>query len=223
MASYTPIFNDPVQSQVRSEVLKLQSKELIRGREDLDVLDKDINTMRRQVEIIQDSSLRKENTIFLLKTALTYLSLAFIPLILAGKKYITWMTFTIIFIVITVLFAIIIYYNLRSVMSRDNMRFSLRDFGESMKPSTKPKKCISTLAKRLTPQQREINEKNQELERIQSKLNELDEKKKELESMKKEYDYQGKLLEEKYAQKFPDDILDKEIEKNLAFRTTFSI
>lgn len=223
MASSVPIFNEPVQSQVRSEVLKLQSKELIRGRQDIEVLDKDINTMRRQVEIIQDSSLRKENTVFLLKLLLTYLSLIFIPLILASKQFFTWMTFTYIFIAVTILFAIIIYYNLRSVMSRDPMRFSLRDFGDAMKPSSKPKKCVSTLSQRLTPQQREIKEKNAELERIQANLAELEEKKKEIETMKREYDYQGKLLEEKYAQKYPDDILDKEIERSLAIRTTFSI
>ena len=107
-----PIFTEPVQSQVRSEVLKIQSKEIMNGRHDLEALDKDINTLRRQVEIIQDSSLRKENSIFLLKTSLTYLCLIFIPLILAYKQMFSWMTLTYIVVAITILFAIIIYYNL---------------------------------------------------------------------------------------------------------------
>jgi len=223
MTSSVPIFNEPVQSEVRSEVLKLQSKELISGRQDLEVLDKDINTIRRQVEIIQDSSLRKENTIFLLKTLLTYFSLVFIPLILTYKQFISRMTLTYIFIGLTILFAIIIYYNIRSLLSRDPMRFSSRDFTKTMKPSSKPSKCVSNVSRRLTPQQIEINQKNQELELLQNRLKELEEKKKELDSMRKEYDYQGRLLEEKYLEKYPDDVLDKQIEKSLASRISFSI
>lgn len=218
-----PIFTEPVQSQVRSEVLKLQSREIMDGRQDIEVLDKDINTLRRQVEIIQDSSLRKENTIFLLKTSLTYLSLVFIPLILAYKEYFSWLTLTYIIIGLTVLFGIIVYYNFRSVMSRDPMRFSVRTFGDTMAPSTRPKKCVSRLAKRLTPQEREINDKKAELDRITQTLKELDEKKSELETKRKEFDYQEQLLAQKYNQRFPDDVLDKEIDRSLASRSSFRI
>jgi Skp family chaperone for outer membrane proteins len=193
------------------------------GRHDLEALDKDINTLRRQVEIIQDSSLRKENSIFILKTSLTYLCLIFIPLILAYKQMFSWMTLTYIVIAITILFAIIIYYNLRSVMSRDPMRFSVRTFGDTMAPSIRPKKCVSRLAKVLTPQEREINTKKAELDRINQTLNELNEKKTELETKKREFDYQEQQLAQKFTQRYPDDILDKEIDRNAALRSSFRI
>ena len=78
MAEKIPIFNDPVQLEVRNHVIKLESDEIIKSRRDIANLDKDINTTRRQVEIIQDNSLRKSNTIFLLKTSITYLCLILI-------------------------------------------------------------------------------------------------------------------------------------------------
>jgi hypothetical protein len=55
MAEKVPIFNDPVQLEVRNHVIKLESDEIIKSRRDIANLDKDINTTRRQVEIIQDN------------------------------------------------------------------------------------------------------------------------------------------------------------------------
>ena len=63
-----PIFTLPVQLKVQNEVLKIQTDEYSKANIINDVLNKDINTMRRQVEIIEDSSLRTNNTIFILKT-----------------------------------------------------------------------------------------------------------------------------------------------------------
>jgi hypothetical protein len=51
------------------------------------ILDNDINTTRRQVEIIQDNSLRQSNNIFLLKTILTYLALILIPLLIFREQH----------------------------------------------------------------------------------------------------------------------------------------
>ena len=63
-----PIFNDAVQIQVRNRVLNNQVEEITKNERLLENADADLTTIRRQVEIIEDSSLRKANHLFLLKT-----------------------------------------------------------------------------------------------------------------------------------------------------------
>lgn len=221
MAEKVPIFNDPVQLEVRNQVIKLESDEIVKTRKDIEILDSDISTTRRQVEIIQDSSLRKANTIFLLKTTLTYLSLILIPLLLALKDMISWQIVSYIVAVLTLIFAIIIFYNLRSVMSRDPNRFSLRDFGKSMKPSSKPTKCVSNPVSKLTPEQRELEEKIKQLGNLDSQLKIIEERRTEIDNKRKDLTTETTQLEAKFNAQFPDDVLNKEIQKNLAMRSRF--
>jgi len=128
MAEKIPIFNDPVQLQVREHVLKLEKNEINQSKKHIQHLNSDINTIRRQIEIIEDQSLRQNNGLFLLKLSITYLSLILIPILLAMKNIIAWTFLKIYWIGLSVLVGIIVYFNLRSVWKRNYNRFSLRNF-----------------------------------------------------------------------------------------------
>ena len=219
--SNIPIFNDPVQLEVRNQVLKLQSDEIVQGRHKIDNMDKDLNTLRRQVEIIQDSSLRKSNTLFILQTVLTFLILLFIPMILAYKQYIDRRIFTYIAIVLSILFALILFYNLRSVWNRDPNRFSIRNFGDTMKPSKSATKCVSNLSRRLSPRDLELRQRAKQLDTLDERLKKIEEDKKELEMKTQELDRKEKELQQQYYQQYPDDNIEKEIEKATALRVRF--
>jgi hypothetical protein len=219
MSKKIPIFNDPIQLEVRNHVIKLESDEIIKSRRDLEILDNDINTTRRQVEIIQDNSERQSNNIFLLKTILTYLALILIPLLLSSKGYISAGIITYIVIGITILFGIIIFYNLRSVMSRDPNRFSIRNFGATMKPSSQATKCVSNPKTKLNPEEREIQSKLEQLKGLDTQLNIIESRRKEIDLRRKDLDSEASQLEAKFNAQFPNQPLDREIEKNLALRT----
>jgi hypothetical protein len=214
MAEKIPIFNDPVQLEVRNHVIKLESDEIIKSRRDIENLDKDINTTRRQVEIIQDNSLRKSNTIFLLKTSLTYLCLILIPLLLAIKQYISWKALLYFAIGLTILFGIVVYFNIRSVLSRDANRYSSREFTSSSQPKEKPMKCV----KKLTPQQKELEQQTKKLNSLDAKLKLVEQQQSNIVSKRTKLGFDSKQLETQYKSQFPNDGLDKEIEKKLSMR-----
>jgi hypothetical protein len=200
--------------EVRNHVIKLESDEIIKSRRDIENLDKDINTTRRQVEIIQDSSLRKSNSIFLLKTSLTYLCLILIPLLLAVKEYISWKALLYFAISITLIFGIIVFFNIRSVLSRDANRYSSREFSSSAQPAAQPMKCV----KKLTPQQKELEQQMKRLNSIDAKLKLVEQQQSNIVSKRNKLDFESKQLETQYRSQFPNDGLDKEIEKKLSMR-----
>jgi len=218
-----PIFNDPVQIEVRNEVLKIQSDEIRDGRSKIDVLDKDISTVRRQVEILENTGLKKGNTIFMLKTTLSYLIIMFIPILLVIKGHINWYLFAYIAAAASILYVVVMYYTIVSRMNRDPNRFNLKKFVDNMPPSARPKKCVSNLTKRLTPEAKEISEKTKELDNVTKKIAEMNSQDKEIEVKREELQRQLKQLENKYQMKFPEFDLNSDIERNLALRTRFSI
>jgi chaperonin cofactor prefoldin len=222
MAEKVPIFNDPVQLEVRNQVIKLESDEIVKSRRDIDILDSDINTTRRQVEIIEDSSQRKSNSIFLLKTVMSYLLFILIPILLTIKNVITKSILTYIIISLTVLFGIIILYNLRSVMKRDPNRFSLRDFGKTIKPSTHPTKCVSNPKSKTNPEQQELQARLEQLQSLDNQLKIVEERRKEIDIKRKDIDTEVSTIESRFNAKYPDNVLEKEIEKNLASRSRIS-
>ena len=173
-----PIFTSPVQLQVRDEVLKIQTEEYSKANIINDVLNKDINTMRRQVEIIEDSSLRKNNTIFILKTFMTYFVLILIPILLAVKGLINTMILYIIVGFLTLLLLIVIIYNITSIMKRDRNRFMTKRFKldtKSLAKTGKSHKCILSDEARLLPEEKQIKEHERELNAITKSLNDLSE------------------------------------------------
>jgi len=128
MAKLIPIFNDPVQLEVRDHVLKIERKEISQSKKEIQGLDNDINTIRRQIEIIEDQSLRQNNGLFLLKLCITYLSLILIPILLAMKEMVSWTFLKFYMIGISIIFGIIVFFNIRSVWRRNYNRYSLRNF-----------------------------------------------------------------------------------------------
>jgi hypothetical protein len=135
-----PIFNDPVQLEVRDHVLKIEKKEISQSKKEIQVLDKDINTIRRQIEIIEDQSLRQNNGLFLLKLCITYLSLILIPLLLSMKEMVSWTFFKIYMIALSIIFGIVVFFNIRSVWKRNYNRYSLRNFIAKPPPAAPEKK-----------------------------------------------------------------------------------
>ena len=213
MAQKVPIFNDPVQLEVRNHVIKIESDEIIKSRRDIANLDKDINTTRRQVEIIQNNSLRKSNSIFLLKTTLTYLCLILIPLLLAVKQYISWKALGYFAIGLTLLYGIIVFYNIRSVLTRDANRYSVRSFYTSDQP-TEPVKCV----KKLTSAQKELERKTKQLNSLDAQLKIIAQRRSEAESKRNKLDTETKQLTTQYKTQYPDAKLESEIEKKLSMR-----
>lgn len=171
-----PIFTSPVQLQVRNEVLKIQTDEYSKANIMNDVLNKDITTMRRQVEIIEDSSLRKNNLIFILKTFMTYFVLILIPILLAVKGLINTTILYIIVGFLTFLLVIVIGYNTLSIIKRDRNRFMTKRFKMDPKllsKTGKSHKCILSDEARLTPEEKQIREHERELRAITKSLNDL--------------------------------------------------
>lgn len=171
-----PIFNDSVQIQVRNRVLDNQSEEISKNERLIENVDSDLITMRRQVEIIEDSSLRKANHLFLLKTIMTFSALLFIPILLSRQNVISESKGYYSVIAIIAIFFIIIIYNMRSVWVRNNNRFSLRNFLATAKKGEKgitlPKRtCIAKSVTRKTPEELELENKLKILKSLEMKFN----------------------------------------------------
>lgn len=201
-----PIFTSPVQLQVRNEVLKIQTDEYSKANIINDVLNKDINTMRRQVEIIEDSSLRKNNSIFILKTLMTYFVLILIPILLVVKGLINTIILYIIVGVLTFLLLIVIGYNTVSIMKRDKNRFMNKRF--TMDTKLLPKtahKCVLSDEARLSPEEKKIKEHESELRAITKNLNELSDKRAALALQQTTILNNGKELRTKFEESYSVD------------------
>jgi len=203
-----PIFTSPVQLQVRNEVLKIQTDEYSKANIINDVLNKDINTMRRQVEIIEDSSLRKNNSIFILKTLMTYFVLILIPILLAVKGLINTVILYIIVGFLTLLLLIVIIYNTMSVMKRDKNRFMSKRFKmdpKLLEITGKSHKCILSDEARLTPEEKQIKEHERELLTITKSLNDLSEKRMALALQQTRIVNNGKELRKTFEESYSVD------------------
>jgi hypothetical protein len=169
-----PIFNDAVQIQVRNRVLNNQAEEISKNERLLESADADLTTIRRQVEIIEDSSLRKANHLFLLKTLLTFSGLLFLPLVLKSQGIIAEPYATHSIYVIIGLFIIIVIYNLKSVLTRNDNRFSLRNFLTKVRKDEGliiPKRtCLAKTRTVKTAEELELERKLKTLKNIEMKF-----------------------------------------------------
>ena len=213
--SKVPLFNTPVQLEVRNQVLKIQNEEMNNTSVNMEIIEKDLNTYRRQVEIIQNSSLIKSNHIFILKTILSALALLIIPLILHVKQILDKTPFLIITGVIGALAAVVIFYNLVSVYNRDSNKFTNRQFDatNTMAISNKPLKCVTNETKRLNSLQKEMKLKEAELDALAKKITDLDIEKQTLIDKRRQNIARDKELQNQFLIAFPDDILAKELSK----------
>ena len=207
MTELAPIFTSPVQLQVRNEVLKIQTDEYSKANIMNDVLNKDITTMRRQVEIIEDSALRKNNTVFVLKTFMTYFVLILIPILLAVKGLIGKFILYIILAILTLLLLLVVGYNTASIMKRDKNRFMNKRFKMDPKllstKTTKSHKCILSDESRLTPEEKQIKEYERDLRTLTKNLNLLSEQRTTLSEKQKVVANSGtnlrKIFEDSYS------------------------
>ena len=169
-----PIFNDAVQIQVRNRVLDNQSEEIAKNERLIENVDVDLTTMRRQVEIIEDSSLRKANHLFLLKTIMTFAGLLFIPILLTRQSVISETNGYYSIIAIIVVYFIIVFYNMSSVWVRNNNRFSLRNFLTKVKKgdsTTLPKRtCIAKVTTTKSAEEIELENKLKKLQALEMKF-----------------------------------------------------
>lgn len=206
-ANRIPYYDDNVQLLVRRDFSQLQKEEYIQNDEILGNVNKNLNTVRRQVQIIEDSSQRKGNTLFLLNAVLTALLIAFIPVVLYMKGILGYGVFSIIIIVITIVFMIVIFFNLKSVRSRTANRFSSRNFdvpeaANELKPSASScpltpdqQKQIEDTKKNKSIQ--EISDLENEVKRLMETKNASRESRDKLETLRKE-------LSEKYRALYPN-------------------
>ena len=169
-----PIFNDAVQIQVRNRVLNNQAEEITKNERLLENADADLTTIRRQVEIIEDSSLRKANHLFLLKTVLTFSGLLFIPLVLKSQGVIPEPYGTYSIYALLAMFFIVVFYNMSSVSTRNNNRFSLRNFLTKVKKDDAliiPKRtCLAKARSTKTAEELELERKLKSLEALELKF-----------------------------------------------------
>lgn len=210
-----PLFNTPVQLEVRNQVLKIQGEEMNNVQQNLEILERDLNTQRRQVEIIQNSSLIKSNHIFILKTILSALALSIIPLLLFVKQIIDKTQFMIIIGIIGAFVAVILFYNLMSVSKRDPNRFMNRQFDttNTMAPTRKPLKCVTNETKRMNSMQKEIKEKEAELDALEQKIKDLDFEKQELIDKKRQNISRDAELVKQWRTAYPGYNLEKQLSK----------
>lgn len=213
--SNIPLFNTPVQLEVRNQVLKIQEEEMNNTSVNLEIIEKDLNTQRRQVEIIQNSSLIKSNHIFILKTILSALALLTIPLILHVKQILDKTPFLIITGVIVTIAAVVIFYNLVSVYNRDPNKFTNRKFDakNTMAPSNKPLKCVTNETKRLNSLQKEMKLKEAELDALEQKIKDLDIERQTLIDTRKQNISKDAELVNKYKTAYPSDNITRELSK----------
>lgn len=123
----TIILQSLYDNEMKSEiVLEKQHREMTRNNKKLGNIKQDVLTLRRQVEIAQDETWRRNNKLFLLKTLFTYLLGLMIPLILLKNDKISQQRASIVLMVLTVLFALVVMWNLFHARNRHNLRYNLR-------------------------------------------------------------------------------------------------
>ena len=217
-----PIFNDAVQIEVRNKVLNNQTEEIVKNERLLDNVDVDLNTLRRQVEIIEDSSLRKANHLFLLKTLLTFAGILFIPLLLKSQGVMPEPYGTYSIYAIIAIFVIIILYNIKSYMSRNNNRFSLRNFmskSRIMEGSIIPKRtCLAKPRLVKSQEELELEKKLKMLQSLEIKFNRIKPNLDVIDTRSKSAQERIDQIKSEYRDVFGAETSDKAIETALRNR-----
>ena len=117
------LYDNEMKSKI---VLEKQDRELNRNNSKLGNIKQDVLTLRRQVEIAQDETWRRNNKVFYLKTLLTWLLGIMIPLILVKNNRLSNKWAAIIVTAITVFFALILLWNIYHGQNRNSLRYNLR-------------------------------------------------------------------------------------------------
>ena len=123
----TVVLQSLYDNEMKSEiVLKKQDREMERNEKKLGNIKQDVLTLRRQVEIAQDETWRRNNKLFLLKTFFTFLLSIMIPLILVKNDKLSMKRASFAIMILSVLFSLVVLWNLFHGRNRNNLRYNLR-------------------------------------------------------------------------------------------------
>ena len=117
------------QNQLKSDiVLRKQQDELDNNYTYIDNMKGDILTVRRQVEISMNDTLKRNNNVFLLKLLFMYLLVMIIPIILINNENISTLVGTGVMSTISGIFVLSVIWNFYQHRNRNSLRSSLRQF-----------------------------------------------------------------------------------------------
>ena len=123
----TTVLQSLYDNQMKSGiVLEKQDREMSRNNQKIGNIKQDVLTLRRQVEIAQDETWRRNNKLFILKTLFTFLLGIMIPLILLKNEKISTKIASMTVVVMGVLFTLAISWNLFHGRNRNSLRYNLR-------------------------------------------------------------------------------------------------
>lgn len=210
------IFNDPVQINLRNKVLNNQITEVSKNEKIIDNAEQDLTSLRRQIEISENSSMRKANHLFLLKTLLSFLSLLFIPVLLKKQSIITETNFKYSVYIISALFIFIVLFNVRSFWKRNNNRYSMRNFTTNVKTpevSTIPKlTCIGKKKESKTPEELEIDRKLKILKSLETKFSRINPSLNMVDKQNKTTSDEMNAIKKEFRDVFGSDLSDRAID-----------
>lgn len=109
-------------------LVKKQRKEMSHNFNQINDIKNNLNTLRRQVEISMDESMRKNNKLYLLKIVLVYLLVSILPILLVKEKAISQTFSVFIMVLLTILLFIFIFWNKYQTRNRYPLRYSVRTF-----------------------------------------------------------------------------------------------
>ena len=109
-------------------IMRKQDKEMQLNYDKMNDMKNNILTLRRQVDISMDESLRKNNKLFILRVIFIYLLFSMIPIILQRDGSFSNKFCIFLMIILTILFFAIILWNIYHTRNRYGMRYTVRKF-----------------------------------------------------------------------------------------------
>ena len=119
------IYDDNYKSDI---ILSKQNNEINYNSNKLENAKNDIITLRRQVEISQNETLKRNNRLFLLKSLFVYLLVLFLPILLIKNNNISNLQGMISIAGITVLFVLVVLFNLYRHRNINSIHYDVRDW-----------------------------------------------------------------------------------------------
>ena len=119
------IYDDNYKSDI---ILSKQNNEINYNSNKLENTKNDIITLRRQVEISQNETLKRNNRLFLLKSLFVYLLVLFLPILLIKNNNISNLQGMILIAGITVLFVLVVLFNFYRHRNINSIHYDVRDW-----------------------------------------------------------------------------------------------
>ena len=119
------IYDDNYKSDI---ILSKQNNEINYNSNKLENAKNDIITLRRQVEISQNETLKRNNRLFLLKSLFVYLLVLFLPILLIKNNNISNLQGMISIAGITVLFVLVVLFNFYRHRNINSIHYDVRDW-----------------------------------------------------------------------------------------------